>query len=403
MSNTSRQPRPDDAVLGEQYQAPIDGAVLGGIEGVRQRLAIDNIEIKKVALTQALNYGEKGVQFLFEVLEKESNLDVYWSAYQLLEKQNNSATQIRLKNYFPCYEFESVTVNCRGEIIKRTPGKAKYFREDLGNGIYLDMTYIPGGTFLMGSPESEEHSDNDERPQHLVTIPPFWMGKYAVTQEQWQAIMGNNPSFFRGAKLPVETVNWHECQQFCQKLSQRTGKAYDLPNEGQREYGCRAGTTTPFHFGETITTDLANYNGDYTYAEAGKGIYRGETVEVGQFPPNAFGLYEMHGNVSEWCEYGWYESSADKPTNLQQDSNIISSSNNESRDIVRGGSWNYFPSGCRSAHRHGYVADLRYSGYGFRLVISIGPSVGVHCGSPVPRLRFLSVVQMSDDWDEWDE
>ncbi len=207
MSNSPRQPRPDDAVLGGQFQAPIDGAVLGGIEGLRQRLAIDNLELKKVALTQALNYGEKGVEFLFEVLEKEINLDVYWSAYQLLEKQNNSAIQVKLKNYFLYYEFESVTVNRRGEIIRRTPGKARYFREDLGNGIYLDMTYIPGGTFLMGAPESEKDSHDIQRPQHRVTIPPFWMGKYAVTQEQWQAIMGNNPpSSSNGTKTYAKAV-----------------------------------------------------------------------------------------------------------------------------------------------------------------------------------------------------
>jgi formylglycine-generating enzyme required for sulfatase activity len=371
MSNTPRQPRPDDAVLGGQYQAPIDGAVLGGIEGVRQQLATDNIEVKKVALTQALNYGEKGVEVLFEVLEKESNLDIYWSAYQTLEKQNNRAIQTKLNNYLLDYEFKSLTVNHRGEIIQRTPGKAKYFREDLGEGIYLDMTYIPGGTFLMGSPESEKDSQDRERPQHLVTIPPFWMGKYAVTQEQWQAIMGNNTSRFKGAKRPVERVSWNKCQEFCRTLSQRTGKAYDLPSEAQWEYGCRARTTTPFHYGETITTDLANYDGYYTYAEAGKGIYRRETVEVGQFPPNAFGLYEMHGNVYEWCGDGWHNSYADKPKNLQQNGSIIWSSGNDSYHVLRGGSWCDRTSGCRSACVCRDAADSRFQAIGVRLVLSI--------------------------------
>jgi formylglycine-generating enzyme required for sulfatase activity len=370
MSNTPQQPRPDDAVLGGQFQAPIDGAVLGGIEGLRQRLATDNLEVKKVALTQALNYGEKGIEVLFEVLEKERNLDIQWLAYQILEKQSNSAIQVKLKNYFPCYEFESMTVNRRGEVIKRTQGKAKYFREDLGNGIYLDMTHIPGGIFLMGAPESEKYSLDCERPQHQVTIPPFWMGKYAVTQEQWQAIMDNNPSRFKGAKRPVEKVSWNDCQEFCQKLSQRTGKAYGLSSEAQWEYTCRAGTTTPFHFGETITPNLANYHGGHTYAEEGKGIYREETVEVGQFPPNAFGLYEMHGNVLEWCGDVWHDSYADKPKNFQQNGRIIWSSGNNSRHVLRGGSWDYYPRHCRSANRIRNYADYGFNVNGFRLAVS---------------------------------
>ncbi len=370
MSNTPRQPRPDDAVLGGQYQAPIDGAVLGGIEGLRQRLATDNIEVKKVALSQALNYGEKGVEVLFEVLEKEKDLDIQWLAYQIIEKQNNRAIQARLKNYFPCYEFESVTVNRRGEIIQRTPGKARYFREDLGNGIYLDMTYIPGGTFLMGSLESEQDSYDDERPQHQVTIPPFWMGKYAVTQEQWQAIMGNNPSRFKGAKRPVETVSWNDCQEFCRKLSQRTGKAYGLPSEAQWEYGCRAGTITPFHYGETITSNLANYDGNYTYAEEEKGINRRETVEVGQFSPNAFGLYEMHGNVVEWCGDGWHDSYAGKPENIKNNGSIIWSTSNSRLCVLCGGSWDNNPINCRSARRGLFYADSRFWSNGFRLAVS---------------------------------
>ena len=364
MSNTPRQPQPDDAVLGGQYQAPIDGGVLGGIEGLRQRLASDNLEVKKVALTQALNYGEKGIEVLFEVLKKEKDLDIQWLAYQLLDKQNNSAIQVRLKNYFSCYEFESVTVNRRGEIIQRTPGKARYFREDLGNGIYLDMTYIPGGTFLMGS---EKRIYSNEKPQHQVKIPPFWMGKYAVTQEQWQAIMGNNPSGFKGAKRPVEQVSWNECQEFCQTLSQRTGKAYGLPSEAQWEYACRAGTTTPFHCGETITSDLANYDGD-TYADEGKGVYCKQTVEVGSFPPNAFGLYEMHGNVWEWCGDGWHDSYASKPENIKNDGSIIWLTSNDSTCVIRGGSWNNFPRNCRSADRDWNYPDFRYSSDGFRVV-----------------------------------
>jgi formylglycine-generating enzyme required for sulfatase activity len=127
------------------------------------------------------------------------------------------------------------------------------------------------------------------------------MGKYEVTQAQYQAIMGNNPSNFKGEKRPVEQVSWNDAVKFCEELSKKTGRAYRLPSEAEWEYAARAGTDTPFHFGETITTDLANYNGNFTYASAPKGEYRKETTDVGIFPPNSFGLYDMCGNVWEWC------------------------------------------------------------------------------------------------------
>jgi formylglycine-generating enzyme required for sulfatase activity len=326
---TNQQPRPDDAVLGGQSQAPLDAAVLGGIQGVRQKLASDNEAVKKEGILQALNYGDKGVEALLGVLERESHEEIWWLAHQTLEEATKSnkhldkrswwgklwgqevekeepegfseqikaSVKSRLKNYFPWYGYESVTVNRRGEVIKRTPGQAKYYREDLGNGVYLDMVHIAGGSFLMGSPASEPKSYNGERPQHQVTVPNFWMGKYQVTQAQWQAIMGSNPAQFKGANRPVEQVNWDECQEFCRKLSERTGKRYRLPSEAEWEYACRAGTTTPFSCGETITTKLANYYGNYPYADEGKGQYREKTVDVGIFPPNPWGLYEMHGNV----------------------------------------------------------------------------------------------------------
>jgi formylglycine-generating enzyme required for sulfatase activity len=185
MSN--QQPHPYDAVLGGQNQAPIDAAVLGGIAGVRQKLASDNEAVKKEGILQALNYGEKGIEALFGVLERERNLNIQWLAHQTLAKQGDPGINAKLKHYFGWYEYESVTVNRRGEIIKRTPGGATYYREYLGNGAYLDMVYIAGGSFLMGSPSSEKKSDwskGKEEPQHRVTVPEMWMGKYQVTQAQ---------------------------------------------------------------------------------------------------------------------------------------------------------------------------------------------------------------------------
>ncbi|MFM6603662.1 MAG: formylglycine-generating enzyme family protein, partial [Dolichospermum sp.] len=179
----------------------------------------------------------------------------------------------------------------------------------------LEMIAIPGGTFVMGSLEGEEESRSEEKPQHQVTIKPFLMGEYPITQAQWRAVaelpqvnqkLQPNPSRFKRANRPVEQVSWHDAIEFCARLSNHTKKPYRLPSEAQWEYACRAGTTTPFHFGETITTDLANYCGDYAYGRGQKGAYREETTEVGNFPPNAFGLHDMHGNVWEWCQDDWH-------------------------------------------------------------------------------------------------
>ncbi|MDE5073654.1 MAG: bifunctional serine/threonine-protein kinase/formylglycine-generating enzyme family protein, partial [Trichodesmium sp. St5_bin8] len=199
----------------------------------------------------------------------------------------------------PVQLFTTVKVNRRGEIISRAPGEAEVITENIGNGVSLEMVKIPGGRFLMGSPETEAERYDDESPQHYVDVPEFLMGKYAVTQAQWEAVMGNNPARFKGANRPVESVSWNDATEFCRKLSRITGKQYSLPSESQWEYACRARTTTPFYFGETITSELVNHNGNGTYADAPKGKYRKETTDVGIFPPNAFGLYDMHGNVYE--------------------------------------------------------------------------------------------------------
>ena len=163
--------------------------------------------------------------------------------------------------------FEVVTVNRQGKIVQHQTQSAWSFQEDLGNGIRLEMVAIPGGSFQMGSPDSEAGRYSNESPQHSVTIAPFYMGMVTVTQDQYRAIMGFNPSLFKGENLPVEMVSWEDAIVFCQRLSRETGNLYRLPSEAEWEYACRAGTTTPFHFGETIATDLANYDGNHTYRD----------------------------------------------------------------------------------------------------------------------------------------
>ncbi len=271
------------------------------------------------------------------------------------------------------YKFDVITVNDRGEEINREEGRAKYFTEDLGNGITLEMVEIPGGTFMMGSPEDEKGRNDDEDPQHRVTVSSFYIAKSLVTQEQWKAVaqlpqveikLELDPSNFKGDNLPVESVSWNDAVEFGERLSKKTGREYRLPSEAEWEYAARAKTTTPFHFGETITTNLANYKGNYTYANEPKGKYRERTTPVGSFPPNAFGLYDLHGLVWEWCADVYHE-------NYQGAPNDGSAwvSGKSSKYVVRGGSWDYDPVPCRSANRAWNNPDLIFNNSGFRCVV----------------------------------
>jgi formylglycine-generating enzyme required for sulfatase activity len=268
------------------------------------------------------------------------------------------------------FEFEYATIvnfrfSGRGKTydIKRHRSQAQFFIQYLGNGVTLEMVLIPAGSFEMGSLPSENNRKLNEGPQHTVKVSTFFMSKFAVTQEQYQQVMGNNPSRFNGMKRPVENVSWNDAVEFCKGLSQKTGRTHRLPSEAEWEYACRAGTATPFHLGETIATDLANYNGDYTYASAPKGINQEQTTEVGTFPPNAFGLYDMHGNVWEWCEDTWHDNYIGAPTDGSPWINDI-----DKRYLLRGGSWFDSPDICRSANRHpefpGHVNDR----HGFRVL-----------------------------------
>lgn len=237
---------------------------------------------------------------------------------------------------------------------------------DLGNGVSLDLVHIPGGTFLMGAPASEKDSSDGERPQHNVTVPEFWMGKSPVTQVQYEAAMGNNPSYFPGTNRPVENVSWDDAIAFCEKASQKTGMTFRLPSEAEWEYACRAGTATPFHFGETINTDQANYNGDFVYGNSKKGVYRKKTTPVKTFPPNKFGLYDMHGNVLEWCQDHWHKSYKKAP----QDGSPWMKGGNADCRVIRGGSWANLPRICRSAYRSSPDPGVSDISIGFRIVCS---------------------------------
>ena len=246
-----------------------------------------------------------------------------------------------------------------------------------------DFVRINGGTFTMGSPANEPERMDNEGPQRQVTVSSFYMGRHEVTQKEYQDVMGSNPSNFKGENLPVEQVSWFDAIEYCNRRSQREGltpaytisgsgsnrtvtwnrnaNGYRLPTEAEWEYACRAGTTTPFSTGANITTSQANYNGNYAYTSV-KGEYRQRTTPVGSFAPNAWGLYDMHGNVWEWC-WGIYQY---YPGGGQTDpAGTVSGITR----VGRGGSWNSGGQYLRSAYRsYSYDPSDRYVNYGFRLV-----------------------------------
>jgi formylglycine-generating enzyme required for sulfatase activity len=260
--------------------------------------------------------------------------------------------------------FEILSVNHRGEIISRRQGRATCYHENLGGGETLSMVAIPGGAFQMGSPPGAGYPD--EHPQHLVQIQPFLLGKYPLTQGQWQAVMRKKPPFrFEDEHKPVENVSWQDAREFCQRLARKTGRDYRLPSEAEWEYACRAGTVTPFSFGEAITTDLVNYCGDHTYSSAPKGIYRHHTTQPGLFPPNAFGLYDMHGNVWEWCLDAWHDGYHGAPA----DGSAWEGEGNIGERVLRGGSWHEPPDHCRSALRLKLEPEEKDDVFGFRVAL----------------------------------
>jgi formylglycine-generating enzyme required for sulfatase activity len=248
----------------------------------------------------------------------------------------------------------------------------KSYTEGLGFGVQLTLMLIPEGEFMMGAPADEPESEDWERPQHLVQVSQFLLGRYPVTQAQWRVVAGYDrinkelnpePSRFKDDNLPVESISWEDAQEFCQRLSTKTGKNYRLPSEAEWEYACRAGTVTPFHFGETITSELANYDGSETYNDGPKGEYRGKTTVVGIFPANNWGLHDMHGNVWEWCEDDWHGSYEGAPA----DGSAWVDVDRTKGKLLRGGSWGNFPRDCRSAIRFSGMRDITNYDVGFRV------------------------------------
>jgi formylglycine-generating enzyme required for sulfatase activity len=329
----------------------------------------------------------------------------------------------RLQN-MPLERFPTSTCLLRQEggrwTMDSRPLQVEGYREDLGGRLALTLIEIPAGSFLMGSPPDEPERLDHEGNQHKVKLESFFMSQTPITQAQWRAVaawqplpaerwgqdLNPDPSGFQNREgqaegvvrlfegeantdnRPVERVSWLDAIEFCNRLSQRTGRTYTLPSESQWEYACRAGSITPFHFGATITSELANYDGDLTYADGPKGVYREQTTPVGMLPANAWGLHDMHGNVDEWCLDHWHHGYEGAPadgsawlssTDRQQQSTPkaveVGTDDSESR-LLRGGSWFNVPRYCRSACRYHYRPDYANDDVGFRVVcLPQGPSL----------------------------
>ncbi|MBS1788343.1 MAG: formylglycine-generating enzyme family protein [Acidobacteria bacterium] len=296
------------------------------------------------------------------------------------------------------YEFDVINVDDKGRLGEKRKERARFFVEDLGGGVNLEMIEIHAGTFMMGnspidlgeietnyarSLNKESRTELHERlaaelPQQTVKVSGFYMSKFEVTQAQWRAVAAlpkvnrdliSDPSGFKGGNRPVEQITWEDAMEFCERLSRATGRHYRLPTESEWEYACRAGTTFQFNLGGTIDPDWVNYNGKLPYAAAPKDLFRQQTVPVGSLGiANAFGLYDMHGNVWEWCLDSWHEAQTE-PSSDAKDANKQIREDGTSLRTLRGGAWNSPAGECRSSARKQIPSSMSSNDIGFRVLI----------------------------------
>nr|WP_299487936.1 bifunctional serine/threonine-protein kinase/formylglycine-generating enzyme family protein [Acaryochloris sp. IP29b_bin.137] len=279
------------------------------------------------------------------------------------------------KPSLPTFQAEVVKVDPQGQVTHRQKRDIVCLHEDLGKGVTLDLVHIPSGRFSMGSPPNEKQRQPTEGPQHIVALSEFYLGRYPVTQAQWRLVAAlpkikrnieAQPSTFSGDHRPVEGISWFDGVEFCSRLSQLTGKDYHLPSEAEWEYACRAESKTPFAFGETLTTEIANYDGATAYGKEPVGRCRQQTTAVGKFLANRYGLYDMHGNVWEWCADHWHGNYGNAPIDgsCWQDQFFFAC-------VLRGGAWNTPAMSCRSAARIWEAASEQSNHIGFRVACSI--------------------------------
>ncbi|CCI36663.1 formylglycine-generating enzyme family protein [Microcystis aeruginosa] len=366
----------------EQYLKPIIGQFQGLIDRV---VTIDGELSRSVSEVESLvqnilssesavsfrkneNLSASLLNFLVTSEEKRGRLAIaleraeqegwQWTDVEIPDEEIELETAIQRINNHVIERVGNFTTSVVGD----SPIPQTSFTENLANGVRLKMVNLPAGEFLMGSADSDPDAKSYEKPQHQVKVNSFAIGKYPVTQAQYEAVMGTNPSYFKNnPQNPVEKVSWNDAQAFCQKLSQITGKTYRLPTEAEWEYACRAGTTTRFYFG-----DDANQLGDYAWYD---GNSQKTTHPVGQKRPNAWGLHDMIGNVWEWCKDDWHSTHENAP----RDGSAWIKNGNDNRSPLRGGSWCLNPNGCRSAFRINFDRRGRLNSFfGFRVVCGAG-------------------------------
>jgi len=295
------------------------------------------------------------------------------------------------------YEFDVIRADERGRLVERRKERARFYVEDAGAGVTLEMVELPAGSFVMGSNQNDLDQiginyvrglSKDaklavqsrllaETPQRTVKLGGFYMSKYEITQAQWRAVAGlpkvnhelmSDPSAFKGGNRPVEQISWEDAVEFCERLSRLTGRKYRLPTEAEWEYACRAGTTWPFSLGETVEPDWVNYDGKQPYGSAARNTFRQQTVSVGSLGvANAFGLYDMHGNVWEWCLDDWHDTYAGAP----MDGSVWQADAEKASRVLRGGAWDSSAGECRSSERKPANAQLRLNNVGFRVVVEV--------------------------------
>lgn len=361
------------------------------VEQIKQKVLTDRAkepqEAQEIANTQAQEaerqrQQETEARFSREAAERQSTLEAQrqQAAENLQRTQDLESAEQRSRDAvthnanlnLQTFSFEAVLLDDAGKERKRTTEQAQYFAEALDPSVDLHMVSIPGGSFQMGSPDGE--GNDNERPQHLVNVAPFFMGKFPVTQAQWRVVAGypqvkqalkTEPSNFKGDKLPITEIFWDDAVEFCARLSRKTGWTYRLPSEAEWEYACRANTNTPYHFGKNISRDFVNYNTGAVGILVAV-LFRKQTSDVGSFGvANQFGLYDMHGNICEWCLDIWHKNYAGAP----QDGSAWIDDNDHNSRLLRGGSWFLNPAFCRSAYRLNDSSDYRLTFIGFRVVL----------------------------------
>jgi formylglycine-generating enzyme required for sulfatase activity len=381
--------RADQRALLQQLQAEFKISDTDADRIEREVLAERVIERQKVQETASkqaqeaeLQQQETEARLSREAAERQRTLEAQrqQAAENLQRKQDLEAVEQRTRDAatrntklnLQTFSFEVVLLDDVGREKQRTTEQSQYFAEVLAPGVDLHMVSIPGGSFQMGSPDGE--GNDNERPQHLVKVAPFFMGKFPVTQAQWRVVAGypqvkqalsTDPSNFKGDNLPVEQVSWDDAVEFCARLSHKTGCTYRLPGEAEWEYACRSNTNTPYHFGKKISRDFVNYNAGNIVTFVVNWVSK-QTSEVGSFRvANHFGLYDMHGNVDEWCLDLWHKDYTGAP----QDGSAWVNENDNDKRLLRGGAWLTDPGYCRSAYRYSDFSDFRHSGIGFRVVL----------------------------------